>query len=164
MCPFVNMLWFPSYTAKVFLRARHVSVRGWEILFPLCAALAFDRLHLCGASSSARKSERIYELGRLRLTSRGEVPSKKHALLLNYKSCECHFLFKACFFSCFWFQSGHSFISFGCNNTIGQFLHQTLNLLNLLRACEGSTFALPRIHLKGEPGNEIVATCEEVEM
>jgi len=78
MCPFMNMLRFPSYTAKVFLRARHVFARGWEILFPLCAALSFDRLHLCGASSSARKSERIYELGRLRLTSRGEVHNKKH--------------------------------------------------------------------------------------
>lgn len=50
------------------------------------------------------------------------------------------------------------------STTIGQFLHQTPNLLNPLRCCEGSTFALPRIHFKGEPGNEIVATCEEVEM
>ena len=52
--------------------------RDGETYFPLRAALSFDRLHLCGASSSARKSERIYELGRLRLTPRGEVPNKKH--------------------------------------------------------------------------------------
>lgn len=112
MCPFMNMLWFPSYTAKVFLRARHVIVRGWDILFPLRAALSFDRLHLCGASSSARKSERIYELGRLRLTSKGEVPTRNTHTHANThwwtKNCECQksFLFKHILFP--WFFQGKS--------------------------------------------------------
>lgn len=63
-----------------------------------------------------------------------------------------------------WPRFWHVLYFFVWSTTIRQFLHQTPNLLNPLRCCEGSTFALPRIHLKGEPGNEIVATCEEVEM
>lgn len=52
----------------------------------LCAALPFDRLHLRGASGSARKSERICERGRLRLTLRGggSTQQETHTHRHNY--------------------------------------------------------------------------------